>query len=246
MAAGMTDLLSYKLTDGIARIAMNDGKVNVMSFAMSSALTQALDRAERDRAVVILTSDRSGIFTAGFDVKVLGRHDPHEVFEMVRAGADLAARLLSYPLPVIAACPGHAFPMGAFLLLACDVRLGVDGPFQIGFNEVAIGIPVPTFGLELGRHRLQPPFLHRTALTGEMFGPQDAVSAGFLDRLVSTTNLSESAHSVARTMSQVNLAAFANTKMRLKQAVVSAVRRAIDAEITLKSYQDRTAANPQH
>ena len=39
--------------------------------------------------------------------------------------------------------------MAAFLLLASDIRIGADGPFRIGLNEVAIGIPVPTFGLEL-------------------------------------------------------------------------------------------------
>lgn len=237
----MTDLVSYALTDGVARIAMDDGKLNVMSFAMTSALTQALDRAERDRAVVILTSDRTGVFTAGFDTKILARRDPEEVFKMVRSGADLAARLLNYPLPVIAACPGHAFPMGAFLLLASDIRIGVDGAFKIGFNEIAIGIPVPSFGLLLGRDRLLPPFLHRTVLTGEMFAPQEAVQAGFLDRLVGAEHLQGSARSIAGTMSQVNLAAFSNTKKRLKQATAAAVRSAIDLEITLPAYQSRAA-----
>jgi enoyl-CoA hydratase len=66
---------------------------------------------------------------------------------MVRLGAELAVRVLGFPYPVVTACPGHAYPMGAFLLLASDIRIGADGPYRIGLNEVAIGIPVPTFGL---------------------------------------------------------------------------------------------------
>jgi hypothetical protein len=153
-------LVSYEKTDGIAKISMDDGKVNVMSVAMLSELTAAFERAERDGVIVILTSAREGIFSAGFDTKILANKDPQEVFEMVRLGAELAVRVLAFPRPVVTACPGHAYPMGAFLLLASDVRIGADGPYRIGLNEVAIGIPVPTFGLELARDRLLPAYLH--------------------------------------------------------------------------------------
>jgi enoyl-CoA hydratase len=114
-----------------------------MSAAMLRELTIAFERAQNDRAIVILTSARDGIFSAGFDTKVLARKDPQEVFEMVRMGADLAARVLAFPYPVIIANPGHAYPMGAFLLLAADIRIGADGPYTIGLDEIAIGIPVP-------------------------------------------------------------------------------------------------------
>jgi enoyl-CoA hydratase len=238
----MTELVSYELKNGVARIAMDDGKVNVMSTAMLSSLTRAFDLAERDNAVVILTSGRSGIFSAGFDTRILARRQPQEVFEMVRAGADLAVRVLSFRLPVVAACPGHAFPMGAFLLLGSDVRLGAPGPFKIGFNEIAIGIPVPTFGLELGRQRLLPAFLQRTALTGEMFGPEDALAAGFLDRLVSAEELQATARTVAEALTKVDLDSFTNTKTRLRSATIAAVRVAIDTEITLQVYQQRAVA----
>ena len=41
--------------------------------------------------------------------------------------------------------------MGAILLFTSDVRIGAEGTFKIGLNEVAIGMPVPRFAVELGR-----------------------------------------------------------------------------------------------
>jgi enoyl-CoA hydratase len=238
----MTELVRYELSNSIAKVVMDDGRLNIMSTAMLGALAQAFDRAERDSAIVILTSARAGIFTAGFDTKIIARREPAEVYEMVRAGADLAARVLAFRLPVIAACPGHAFPMGAFLLLASDVRIGVDGPFKIGFNEVAIGIPVPSFGLELGRSRLIPAYLQRTALTGEMFAPAEALAAGFFDRVVPADDLQSAAQVIAEGLGKFDLEPYANTKSRLRKAAIAAVRSAIDTEITLKTYQARAAA----
>ena len=233
----MSELVAYKKSGAVAHIVMDDGKVNIMSSVMLKALLDAFDRSEQDRAIVILTSGREGIFSAGFDTKLLARRYPPEVYGMVKLGAELAARVLSFPSPVVAACSGHAFPMGAFLLLAADIRIGADGPFKIGMNEVAIGIPVPSFGLELARHRLVPAYLQRTALTGEMLSPQEAMLAGFLDRVVPAENLPAVAESTATALCAIDRSAHATTKERLRRGAVAAVRAAIDGEITLDLYE---------
>src|SRR5262245_27428807 len=125
----MSNLVGYALEDAVATITMDDGKVNVMSPSMATALNTALDRAEADRAVVLLTG-RTGVFSAGFDLGVL-RAGGSEAAAMVRAGFELAERVLSFPLPVVIACPGHAVAMGVFLLLSGDYRVGVAGPYKI-------------------------------------------------------------------------------------------------------------------
>jgi enoyl-CoA hydratase len=233
-------LVSYQKSDGVATLSMDDGKVNVMSTSMLRELTSAFERAEKDGVIVILTSARRGIFSAGFDTKILARKDPQQVFDMVRLGAELAAYVLAYPRPVVIACPGHAFPMGAFLMLAADVRIGAEGPYKIGLNEVAIGIPVPTFGLELARSRLLPSYLQRTALMGEMFSPSEAVTAGFLDRVVPAHNLQEAAETVAAVLGKIDHPSHASTKERLRRETIATVRAAIDSEITLENYQRRS------
>ncbi len=119
------DLIQYQLDQGIATLTLNNGKVNAISPAVIDALNAALDQAEQDRAVVILTG-QPGILSAGYDLKVMTSSAENAV-ALVSAGSTLARRMLSHPYPIIVACPGHAVAKGAFLLLAADYRIGVSG-----------------------------------------------------------------------------------------------------------------------
>ena len=178
----MAELVTYHRTDTISTISMDDGKVNVFSIPMLRALHEAFDEAERDETVVLLTG-RPGYFSAGFDLQVLAG-PPEDVVTLLRLGATLAERILSFPAPVAVACTGHAFPAGAFLLMAADTRVGADGPFKLGLNEVRIGLTLPWFALVLARHRLTPAHFDHAAVTGAMFDPRAAREAGLLDAVV--------------------------------------------------------------
>jgi len=232
----MTQPVTFEIRDGVSHISMDDGKVNLMTLAMLEALHDAVDRAAEQELPVLLQG-REGVFSAGFDLKVFASGDMVASHAMVRAGAELALKLLSFPCPVATVCTGHAFPMGAFLLLASDVRIGMEGPYRIGLNEVAIGIPVPSFGLELARQRLAPAWLSRTATTGEMFSPHDAATAGFLDHVVPKPDLEATTRKAVEALKQIHLPSHATVKARLRGNVIAAMRAAIDAEITLEAYQ---------
>jgi len=224
----MSSPTTYELKDSVATITMDDGKVNVMSVAMLSALNDALDRAAADRAVVVLTG-RPGTFSAGFDLKTLtaGGSDAQK---MVTMGFELAHRMLSFPTPIIVACNGHAIAMGVFLVLASDYRLGADGPFKIGANEVAIGITMPHFGIEICRQRLAPAHFNRAVIFSEMYSPADAVPAGFLDRVVPAAELLNEAYKFATALTELNMAAHTASKLRLREQALKAIRAAIDAD----------------
>ena len=185
----MAELTNYELEDGIATISMDDGKVNALSIAMLKELHAALDRAEADEAVVVITG-REGYLSAGFDLKGFSA-GPEQAIEMLRLGAELMERLLSFPRPVLAVSGGHAVAAGAFMLLAADVRLGVSGEFRIGMNEVQIGLTMPTFAVELARQRLTPAAFSRSVVTARMYGPEDARVAGYLDEVVAPEELAE-------------------------------------------------------
>ena len=224
----MLDLLTYELSDRIATVTMDDGKVNAMSIEMLSELHRAFDRAEADEAVVLL-SGREGIFSAGFDLKVI-RQGQGPMVEMLRLGATLAVRILSFPFPVVTACTGHAYPAGAFLMLSADRRLGIDGPFRIGLNEVAIGLTLPLFAVEIARHRLAPAYFNR-AVTGDMYPPHEAVTAGFLDEVVPAEELAKRSREIAEGLCQIDLNAHHQTKLRVRDACIPAVEAAIEREL---------------
>jgi enoyl-CoA hydratase len=227
----MTELATYAHDGGIATITMDDGKVNAFSIEMLQAVHAALDRAESDGAVVVLTG-REKFFSAGFDLKTFTT-TPEQVVEMLRLGATLTERMLSFPTPVIAACPGHAIAAGSFVLLAADVRIGVDGPFQMGLNEVKIGLTVPWFAIELARGRLSPAHYNRAVITGATYSPAEGVVAGFLDEVVAAEELRAASREAAQAMAALNLPAHAATKLRARGAQLTALRAGIDSELTV-------------
>jgi enoyl-CoA hydratase len=236
----MNQLVSFQIAGSIAKVTMNDGKVNVMSAAMLKALHDAFDRAEREKAIVILTG-REKVFSAGFDLKVFAQGSAQEIYEMMRLGSELALRILMFPTPVVVACTGHAYPEGAFLMLASDVRVGADGPYRIGLNEVAIGLTVPTFAIELARQRLTPAYFNRIVMTGEMLAPMEAALAGFLDQVVAAEELQATTDMIATALTKVDLTSHAATKARARGGVAKNVRAAINAEIKLEIYQQRVS-----
>src|SRR4029078_9627506 len=102
----MSTLASYDLADGIATIAMDDGKVNALSTDMLAQVSAHFDQAEADEAVVILTG-RERTLSAGVELST----EPEGWPEMLVAGARLAERMLSFPRPVVVACNGNAIAM---------------------------------------------------------------------------------------------------------------------------------------
>jgi enoyl-CoA hydratase len=227
----VTDYTSYSLDGRIATITMDDGKVNAFSIAMLHSIHSAFDRAVDDQAVVILTG-REGIFSAGFDLKVF-QGERSDVVEMLTLGATLAERILSFPTPVLVACTGHCYPAGAFLLLSADARIAADGPYRIGLNEVSIGLTIPWFAIELARHRLSPAHFDRTTVTATMYSPVDAVTAGFVDRVVPPGALREACLERASELAALDPRAHVGTKLRTREPVLRAVRAAIERELTL-------------
>ncbi|MBD8186919.1 crotonase/enoyl-CoA hydratase family protein [Pseudomonas viridiflava] len=224
----MSDLVSYQLDDGIATLTLNNGKVNAISPDVIAALNAALDQSEKDRAVVIVTG-QPGILSGGYDLKVM-TSSPEAASSLVTQGSTLARRMLSHPFPIIVACPGHAIAKGAFLLLSADYRIGVEGPFNIGLNEVQIGMTMHHAGIELARDRLRKSAFNRSVINAEIFTPEGAMQAGFLDQVVSVEALSETARTVATQLKKINMNAHGKTKLKTRKAFLDTLDAAIELD----------------
>jgi enoyl-CoA hydratase len=195
---------------------------------MIAEIGEALDRAESAAAVGVLQG-REGIFSAGFDLKTFQRGAEAGV-AMVRAGALLVLRLLAFPRPILTVCTGHAYPAGAFLMLAADVRLGLAGSWRIGMNEVAIGLTVPKFAIELARHRLTPPGFARIT-TAAMFPPDEAMRLGYLDRvLADARELADAAREEAVRLRALDMPSYVATRARVNERAIQAIRAALEDE----------------
>ena len=214
---------SLQMHDGVAWITMDDGKVNAMSTDMLREIESQLERASAAGGPIVLKG-RQGIFSAGFDMKTFAR-GPEASREMVVAGVRLIERMLALPRPIVTACTGHAYPMGAFLMLSADVRYGVEGDWNIGMNEVAIGLAVPQFAIELAHYRLTPAGVMR-ASTAAMFKPAEAAMLGYLDYVVGAGQLDVAVGEEAQRLAKLDMEKYAITKARLNAPVLAAIAAA--------------------
>jgi enoyl-CoA hydratase len=219
---------TYERSGAVATITMDDGKVNCLSPRMLRDLNEALDRAADDGAIAVLAG-RDGVFTAGFDLAVL-RPGGEPANQMVRAGFELAGRILSFPMPVVIACTGHAVAMGVFLLASADYRVGTEGAFKVTANEVAIGLTMPRAAIAICRDRLTPAAFNRAMVLADVFSPESAVTAGFLDRLAPAASVLRVAQETAAALGQLDMAAHAATKLRARQDLLESLRSGIVAD----------------
>lgn len=206
-------------------IQWDDGKANAVSAQLLEELHAALDQAEQDKKAVVLVG-RPGRFSAGFDLNVMGQGGD-AMARLVVGGGKLALRMLSFPMPLVVACSGHALAMGGLLLLSADYRMGVSGEFKIGLNEVAIGLTMPWFGVELARGRLHPAHFNRAVTNAEMYSPDSSIAAGFLDQVVDGEKLMSEAIATAENLMKLNLNAHHGTKLRVREGLLAAVSNAI-------------------
>ena len=110
---------------------------------------------------------------------------------------------------------------GALVLLVSDVRIGAEGEFKIGLNEVAIGMGLPIFAVEFARYRM-PPSAFDSALLGEVFAPADAVRAGYLDR--TSANVIDDAMAEAQRLSALRTGAVSHTKQHARKAIADQIK----------------------
>ena len=220
--------VTYLLDERVAEITIDDGKANAYNYAVLDELSDALDRAETEAGAVLIVG-RPGRFSAGFELSVMTESDA-SAQGLVAAGGKAVMRRFNIPMPGVAACTGHALAAGGIVLLACDRRIGADGVFKLGLNEVAIGMPLPIYAIELARYHM-PPSLFDSVLLGEIGDPEWAVSHGFLDRLVAPYDLLDVARAEARALAALRSEAVAQTKRQARRAITELVERTFDADM---------------
>ncbi len=227
----------------VATIRIDDGKRNALSPQVLREIYAALDRAESDHAIVIVTG-RESVFSAGFDLHVMKRGGINAL-RMLRAGYALTARVMAYPYPVIVACNGHALAMGVFLMLSADYVIGSRGEFKIAANEVAIGLTMPRVAAATLRHRLNPAAFQRAVTLSEYFDVESALSAGFFDELVDPVDLMPRAEACAEKFKELDPRAHTASKRRIRASLIRKIRFSIPLDLLDAALMGLRGARPR-
>jgi enoyl-CoA hydratase len=227
----MSEPVTTAVDDGVLVVRIDDGKMNALSHHVIEQLHAALDLATADAQSVCLVGNERAL-SAGFDLTVMTA-GPVAARELVEAGARLLMRLYAHPQPTVVAVTGHALAAGALVVLSCDTRIAADKSSKIGLNEVAIGMRVPVFAMELARDRLSKRYATRATLQAEIFDPTGAKAAGYVDGVVSETSCLASAIDEARRLGRLPAGGYAASKQALRQATIEHVLATLDEDMGL-------------
>lgn len=166
---------------GVAEVLLDRPPANAIDRVMLVELKQVAEALTADSAVrvVVLQSALEPIFSAGFDLDMLGR-GWGDMLQMIRTFHEVANNWVRIPAPTIAVINGHAAGGGCELALACDFRVMARGRATIGLPEVKLGL-LPFGG---GTTRL-PRLVGRGAaldllLRGRMIGADEAERIGLI------------------------------------------------------------------
>ena len=193
--------LLYEVADGIATITLNrPERMNALTRDLEAAMHGAFDEADADRAVrVIILTGAGRAFCSGADVQQRQLRTPEE---MRRLGGPAGRRSRDNNLgeainwkPVIAAVHGYALGLGYSLSQSCDLVVAAEGT-QFQIREVQRGLGgaqhwVATWFWTGSR------FANEVALTGRMFGAEEALQHGMLNRVVPQPELMAAAETLA-------------------------------------------------
>ena len=244
---------------GVATVTLNRPEVNnAYDGAMIDGLLAALDalgRAKGLRAVVLKGNGKH--FQAGADLKWINavrKSSADENQRVSRSTAEAVRRLNVAPVPTVALVHGGCFGGGTGMIAACDIVLAADNAvFSIA--EVRWGlhasIIIPQLADAIGIRQLR-----RYALTGERFGPQEAMRIGLAHMLVSLSDLeaegariveyllANGPQAVAQTKAWILNSAWADLDEREFVALVdshSAKRQSAEASEGLASFAEKRA-----
>ncbi|HPY24370.1 MAG TPA: crotonase/enoyl-CoA hydratase family protein [Mycobacterium sp.] len=220
--------VSYRRDESVAVITMDDGKVNALGPAMLAEINSALDRAESEQAGAVVIAGNERVFSGGFDLKVFRSGDVQASIDMLKGGFNLSHRLLSFPVPVVAACTGHAIAMGSFLACSTDHRIAAP-VYNFQANEVAIGMVLPYPALEVMKLRLTRSAYQQAVGLARTFLGDTALAGGWVDEIAMPNQVLPRAVEAAQDFA-TNLHAKAHyaCKMRARQEALDAIRAGID------------------
>lgn len=222
--------VTLRKQDDISLVILDDGKVNAFNQDLIAGVDSALDSVPGDVGALVIAG-RPGVLSGGFDLKVFAAGDAETAIQLVAAGSRLLARVFEFPRPVVVACTGHAPALAALLLLTADYRVGAEGDFVIGLNEVRDRLVIPRCLIELTHFRVPPPHHTKAVLHSEMFHPAAAERVGFLDEVVAPETVLEVAMEHARRLAELPHPAYGITKRRDRGSVAARMYESLETEL---------------
>lgn len=220
----MTTVRSEDRDGGVRVLTLDRPPVNALDETLLGDLDAALAAAGAEDGVRAIVLTGAGMcFSAGFDLSS-ARRDAAATRHLQDLYRDSHLRLLTIPKPTVAFMQGHTIAGGLILVLACDYRLGADGDYRVGLNEIAIGASFPRVALEIVRLRLAHARASELLLGAALYPATQAVRLGIVDELLPGASAAATVFRRAARLGGFPREAYAHTKAALVAEVATRVR----------------------
>ncbi len=191
-------MIDLERRDDVFVLTMNDGE-NRWNTTFTRAFAAAIDEVEASEgaAALVTASSHPKFFSNGLDLEwIMGSDEDPPGGDRATFGEEfmtLMGRIITLPMPTIAAVNGHGFGAGFMVALCHDLRLMREDRGYLCANEVEIGITIPSTELALFRHKIGAAAFHETVMLARRWTGPAAQSAGFVEAAVPLEELEDRA-----------------------------------------------------
>ncbi len=212
-------MIDIKSQAGIAVLTLMHGKANALDIELCEALAARFMELRGSDAKAVVLTGQGKIFSAGVDLKRLSEGGADYIRKFLPVLHKLYDTVFYHPKPVVAAINGHAIAGGCVLACCADRRIMAREGGRIGVTESLVGVPFPALAFEILRFAVPPRHLPEFTLSGATYATDVALQRGWIDEIAEPGELIEDAIAVAQELALLSPAAFAQTKMQIRQAV---------------------------
>jgi enoyl-CoA hydratase len=233
-------MIECKVVNSVAVLTMTHGKANALDIELCNALAARFDDLRNADAKAIVLTGQGKIFSAGVDLKRLSAGGADYIRRFLPALHRLYEAAFFHPNPVVAAVNGHAIAGGCVLACCADRRIMARDVGRIGVTEILVGVPFPALAFEVVRLAVPPRYLPEFTLSGATYPTDEALRRGWVDEVTEPGQLIDRAIAVAQELARLSPAAFAQTKLQIRQPVTERLQKS--GEATDKAVTDIWAA----
>jgi len=203
--------LTFEGEIAVLSLGAGEGRFSGDSVA---ALHACLDEVESSEATALITTADSKVWSNGFDTTWLATH-VEAAPATIQSAERLFGRLLTFPIPTVAAIGGHVFAGGVMLAVAHDVRLMRADRGYLCLPEVDLGVVFTPGMTALLTATMTPATAHRAIVLGHRFTAPEAVAAGLVTEAVSLEEMPVRAREIAAALGGRDRATVAELKRRV-------------------------------
>lgn len=233
MKALAYEYLTIELKNNYAIVQLNHGKANALNQQLVDELRAFFRHATEDAAIAgVLLTGKDHFFSGGVDLLEVYHYDNAGIRQFWGSFIQMATEMVAFPKPLVAAITGHSPAGGCIMACACDYRvMAEDDKYQIGLNEMAVGIAPRKGILELYAFWIGRKRAYQYLLEGIIMNSEQALEVGLVDELRPLEDVVEIAEKKLQRYLKLPQQAFHQTKVAMKASVVEALSEHFEEDL---------------